>query len=149
VEKSRAELERLVVRYGATSFQLGWEATTAVVAFRLHDRFVRFDLGLPHESDPRFRKSKRRRYGDYLDNTAAQRAAVCAAEHRRRWRALLLVIKAKLEAVDSGITTFEEEFLAHLVVPGGKTFGAWAVPQIAEAYKRGMDLPPLLGGGSP
>ena len=30
---------------------------------------------------------------------------------RQRWRALALVIKAKLEAIDAEISTFEEEFL--------------------------------------
>ena len=38
-------------------------------------------------------------------------------ERRRLWRALLLNIKAKLEAVESGISVFDEEFMAHIVLP--------------------------------
>jgi hypothetical protein len=69
-------------------------------------------------------------------------------EERRRWRCLLLNVKAKFEAVENQIVTFEEEFLAHIVVPGtGETVGAWAAPRIAEAYERGAHMPPLLGGG--
>ena len=35
---------------------------------------------------------------------------------RQRWRALALVIKAKLESVESGIETTEQAFLANVVV---------------------------------
>ena len=62
---------------------------------------------------------------------------------RQRWRALALVIKAKLEAVESGITEFDDEFMAHIMLPSGETFGSWAKPQIAAAYDTG-DMPPLL-----
>ena len=148
VERSRAEIEKLVVKYGATHFASGWMPGGAVLTFQVKDRFVRFDLPLPDENDKSFALSNRRRYGARVPNTDAQRRAARDQDHRRRWRALCLVIKAKLEAVESGITTFEEEFLAHLVVPGGKTFAQWALPQLAQAYERGIEMPPLLGGGS-
>lgn len=64
-------------------------------------------------------------------------------QERQRWRALVLIIKAKLEAVESGITTIEEEFLPHIVTPTGETFGQWAVPQIREMKKTGK-LPATL-----
>ena len=62
---------------------------------------------------------------------------------RQRWRALLLVIKAKLEAVDAGISTLEEEFLAATVLPDNRTVGAWLLPQLDRAYASGK-LPPML-----
>jgi hypothetical protein len=48
-----------------------------------------------------------------------------------------LVIKAKLEAVASGITTFEDEFLAHIVMPDGQTVATHIKPRIAQAYETG------------
>ena len=57
--------------------------------------------------------------------------------------ALLLIIRAKLEAVESGITTLESEFLANLVLPDGGTVGDWLAPQIDEAYATGK-MPPML-----
>jgi hypothetical protein len=70
------------------------------------------------------------------------------AEKRRRWRCLLLSIKAKLETVANGILTFDEEFLANIVVPGtGETVGTWAAPKIAAAYESGAHMPPMLGAG--
>lgn len=57
---------------------------------------------------------------------------------RQRWRALALVIKAKLEAVESGISEFEDEFMANIVMPDGKTVSQMARPAIAKAYATGQ-----------
>ena len=45
--------------------------------------------------------------------------------------------------VASGITTLEEEFLAHMVLPDGQTVGQWLLPQVAEAYDT-RQMPPML-----
>ena len=58
-------------------------------------------------------------------------------------RALLLVIKAKLEAVHQGISTLEREFLADTIMPDGQTVAEWAEPQLAKAYESGQ-MPKLL-----
>ena len=47
---------------------------------------------------------------------------------QQRWRALLLIIRGKLEAVESAITTLESEFLANVVLPDGGTVGQWPAP---------------------
>jgi hypothetical protein len=56
---------------------------------------------------------------------------------------LLLCIKAKLESVEAKIETFEEAFLAHVVLPDGETVGEHALPAVAAIYKGGQ-LRPLL-----
>jgi hypothetical protein len=114
------ELESLLKRYGADQFLFGTQLGEAVVGFRMKGIQIKIRLSMPKGVD-----------------------AKAAKEERRRWRALLLVIKAKLEAVASGISVFEDEFLAHTVMPDGSTFGEWAKPQIASMYKEGK-MPPLL-----
>jgi len=79
-----------------------------------------------------------------IQRTPAQVKPALAAEERRRWLALLLVIKAKLEAVESGIITFEEEFLAHVVMPDGRTVLQHVQVPIERAYIEGH-VRPLLG----
>ena len=64
---------------------------------------------------------------------------------RQRWRALALVVKAKLEAIEAGITTFEEEFLAYIMLPDGQTVGQWIKPQVDDAYRLGT-MPTTLPG---
>ena len=57
---------------------------------------------------------------------------------RQRWRALALMVKAKLEGVEAGIVTFESEFLAHTIMPGtGMTVGEYVEPELARAIAEG------------
>lgn len=51
--------------------------------------------------------------------------------------------KAKLEAVEAGISTVEREFFYDIVLPDGRTAGEWMAPQIKEAYQTGQ-MPVML-----
>ncbi len=135
-EKSKAEIETILRRYGATKFMSGWDDQRAAIMFEASGRRVKFMLPLPDPADFVWTEAGRRRTRD------AQRAAH-EAEVRRRWRALALAIKAKLEVVESGISTFEDEFMAHIVLPNGATVGEWLGPQVERAYLTG-DMPPML-----
>lgn len=68
---------------------------------------------------------------------------------RLRRRALALVVKAKLEAVAAGITEFDDEFLAHLILPNGTTVGDHVRPAIQHAYETGQMPTALLALPSP
>ena len=140
-DKSRAEIEKTLVRYGAGRFLYGWQDDTAVIGFAMLDRQVKFLLPLPDRGDREFTHTPEKG----LKRSAAQAEAQYEQAVRQRWRALALVIKAKLEAVESGITEFEDEFLAHIVLPDGQTVGAFMRPQIAQAYEHG-EPPKLLPG---
>lgn len=134
---SREEIERTLIRYGADQFLYGWQDEAAVVGFRMEGRQIRFILAMPDRNDRRFTHHSR--------GERAPEAALKEWEQavRQRWRALALVIKAKLEAIESGISLFEDEFLANIVLPTGETAGDWMRPQIAEAYRVGT-MPQML-----
>ena len=140
-EKSKQEIERILTRYGADEFLYGTRAGGAVVAFKMMGRNVRFMLPLPDRNGPEFKTYKRGQWEYERTEEAASKLYEQAI--RQKWRALALVIKAKLEAVESEITDFEDEFLAHIVLPGGQTMGQLAKPQIALAYESG-EMPTLL-----
>jgi hypothetical protein len=139
-DRSRAEIESTLARYGATAFSYGTdeEAGAALVMFRAHGRIVRFELSLPREAD--FARTP-----TGIHRSAGAARAAYEKEVRRLWRALALAVKAKLEVVESGIATFEEEFLAHVVLPDNTRVGAWLEPQLAEVYATG-GMPELLPG---
>lgn len=139
-DKSRTEIERTLARYGASSFMYGWDQTRALIAFEMNGRRLKFILPMPDREEFKRTPTKRQ-----LRSQAAAEAAYEQAV-RQRWRALALVIKAKLEAVEAGIAEFEEEFLAYIVLPDGRTVGDFMVPQIAAVYESGR-MPPLLGSG--
>ena len=143
VEKSKAEIERILQRYGADQFISGWDARRAYVAFRMQGRQIKFVIELPDKSDSDFTHTP----GKRIKRTESKAFAAWEQACRQRWRALALVIKAKLEAVETGITVFEDEFMAHIVLPDGQTVGEYMRPQIAVAYEKGS-MPELLPYGS-
>lgn len=141
VERSRAEIESTLRRYGADSFLSGWQDRKAMVQFRAHGRFIRFVMTMPDPGEERF--TRRQTKYSWVDRGTEEARRLHEQACRTCWRALCLVIKAKLEAVASGITTFEAEFLAHVVLPTGETVGSWLSPQLDEAYATGA-MPAFL-----
>ncbi len=135
-DRSRAEIEATLRRYGASAFAYGWDddASTAMVKFRIADRWVAMMLPLPPRDSREFTHTPGRR----LQRSPAQVEAAYEQAVRQRWRALALVIKAKLEAVESGISTVEREFLADMLLPDGSRLGDWAKPALEEAYASGL-----------
>ena len=129
VEKTRAEIESTVRRYGASGFVSGWEDDRAVVQFKAANRRVKFILNLPSQAEAA---------GVMVKSTAAKNA--WEQECRQLWRALLLLVKAKLEAVESGIVTFEEEFLAHVVMEDGATVYERVRQNVALSYETGRHV---------
>ncbi len=140
VANSKAEIERILERYGADQFMSGWAADRAVIGFTMEQRQIRFVVTLPDRDAAEFTETP-------TGKERAEGAAYKAWEQacRQRWRALALVIKAKLEAVESGISIFEDEFMANIVLPGGRTVSEEIRPRIAQAYEHPHKaLPPLL-----
>jgi len=113
-EQTRNEIERTLKRYGADRFAYFNEGNRAIIVFEAHERRIRFDLPLPEGGTERD-----------------------AQVTRASWRALLLCIKAKLESVESKIETFEDAFLAHVVMPDGKTVSDHVRPRIEQVYSGG------------
>lgn len=127
VEKTRGEIERLVQSRGADAWRSEQDGRKASIMFRVKGTAVCFRLTLPDPADKRFWHDK----GRYHRRTQAQHDGAYAGEVRRLWRCLLLAIKAKFEVVDSGIASFEEEFLPHVIVGGQATMADVLVPQLA------------------
>jgi hypothetical protein len=147
VERSRAEIEGLLIKYGASEFHSGWMVNAAQVGFRLKDLYIRFVLPIPAKGDPKY-KSRVVRVGGrqkVKHFTEGQAERLREQEIKSRWRALALVVKAKLEAVECGISTLENEFLAFIVLPGVDfTIGDWMTENAMEAI-RGGTVPLQLG----
>lgn len=133
VESSRAEIERTLRRYGADSFAYGWSSDKAQIEFVAAGRRVRFVLPLPDRQAREFThtESKGLRRSDTQAEAAWEQAC------RQRYRALSLAIKAKLEAVEAEISTFEAEFLSFVVLPNNLTVGETIAPQVEASYNSG------------
>ena len=144
VDKSKAEIECVLARYGATSFASGWDGNRAMIQFEARGRRIRFILPLPNKTEKRFTHTPGRGLPRKPDESMREWEQAC----RQSWRALALVVKAKLEAVAAGITEFEDEFLANIVMPDGLTVADHVKPKIEIAYQQG-DMPPMLPNYGP
>lgn len=140
-DRSRAEIEQTLTRYGADGFMYGWDGPRAMIAFRMNNRHIKFMLPLPEKGADEFNTYMRGSVKYQRDASAAQKLWEQAC--RQRWRALALVVKAKLEAVECGISEFDDEFMANIVLPNGDLVGNVMRPQIAHSYETGK-MPPML-----
>ncbi len=148
VSRSTEEIRALVMKHGAKQFGLMEVEKRAVVSFALHDRNVMFEVVLPDRA--LFKFKKRQNWRGPEERSATEQEKLFAQACRAQWRALLLTIKSKLVSVDAGVETFEEAFLAHVIVPGTEghvRFSKLATQYIAAAYSGGPSMP-LLGSGS-
>lgn len=116
LDRSIAEIVKILRKAGADRIAQAEEPGRIAVQCFLNDRLLRFAIALPDDAQSR----------------------------RQRGRALLLVIKAKIESIESGVETFDEAFLANIVTPDGRTIAQWAVPQIEGAYREGKMPTQLL-----
>lgn len=150
VARTRAELERLVLSEGASRFTTSSDEDrgVAMVAFRLHNHSLLFELKLPKRDAQAFHTYKLGSVTKRREPAAAFKLWEQAC--RAQWRALFLAVKAKLVSVAAGVETFEDAFLSAIVVnDSGKArrFGELAVKAIQESYVRGG--PPQLMAGGP
>ena len=137
IERTKAEIERVVTQAGADSFASFTDKAGAKIAFELNGRRILFLLPLPDRASKDFwfhSQGKRTESAAY-----AQWEQAC----RSKWRALFLTIKAKLESTAAGIETFEEAFLAHIITPDGARFSEHAIPAIESAYQN-EGIPTLM-----
>lgn len=129
-DRSRAEIEKTLRHHGASSFAYGWNETTATILFEISDRRIRFMLPLPNAKERKLARTTAKTRAGGTPEEAHELAV------RESWRALNVLIKAKLEAIDAKISTIEQEFLSYIVDPAtNETVGEVIAPQLAEAYK--------------
>lgn len=140
-ERSRLELEKLLRRFGASRFGYAWDHNTEQVVFTVAGRSVRMNLPMPDPGSAEFTRTP----GGKARAVGAA-AVAYDAEVRRRWRSLLLVVKAKLTAVQDGISTIEREFLADVVIGNGQTFGEWIAPQLDQVDHGNVPIALPRGG---
>ncbi len=145
MEQSKTDIEQTLRRHGADQFLHGWEEGQAIIGFRLSSYAFRMLIPMPRreEFDHKIRKNGRRKMRPAGDARRAWEQA-----ERQAWRTLLLVIRAKLEAVEAGITTLEQEFLASMVMPGNLTVGETLLPNLQETLQTGR-VPGIMPGMLP
>lgn len=144
-EASRAQIERTLRRYGADAFVFAEDRGEVTIMFRIEGRMIRFRLPMPDPQDRAFTHVNKGAIGVQPRSLpSAQKAWEQAC--RQRWRALALIILAKLEAVAAGVVSIEDEFLAQTMTSDGRTVAEVIKPKLDEHLRVGGPLILLLEG---
>ncbi len=137
-DRSKAEIREILMRYGAVQFGIVETSCRANIGFVVQGRCVKIDVDLPDAADGAVAKG-----GKYVRAQTPAARSIHAQEQRRLWRAVRAWIFAQCEAVECGIKTMEELFLADVIMPSGERFAEWAAPEIEESFRAGR-MPQLL-----
>lgn len=137
--RSIADVMAIIEKAGADQIGQMQSKDGFAVQFTLADRMVRFRVPFETLDDMPTKDGR----GSKLP--PAKREAKLEQSKRQRGRALFLVIKAKMESLESGIETFEQAFLAHVVMADGKTVYERISEGIALEYQSGQPSTALLG----
>lgn len=148
VEKSQGEIRRLLADHGAAQFAFGEETDSAgvrwaAVSFAHAGHAVR--MRVPHKPIDetvvrrKAQRARTRTREDFANELLEQEA-------RRIWRVMSWNLKARLVAVEEGVETFEEAFLAHLL---DRETGMTIYEQLARTGRVELNQPlmPLLEAG--
>lgn len=140
VDRSKSELERIFLRYGADQYVTGTDVAQlkTLIKFRYARRYFQITINLPDPDKFAVTESGRSRLRE-------QQVKAWEQATRQRWRALVLYVKATLEATEAGIITFESAFLGNTLLPNGSTLYEYVTPQIQSTYETG-EMPKLLTG---
>jgi hypothetical protein len=111
IDRTQAEVKDRLRKAGADQLAIYEGSGSSMVGFALAGRMYR--LTVPLSANPK---------------SAAQ-------DEKRAWRLLLLLLKAKLEAVTEGATTIEREFLADMLLPNGQTVYERSAPRFGDCLR--------------
>lgn len=117
VESSRGEITGILTKHGVQ--RMGWMGGPEgdQLVFELAGASYRLDIRKPTLDEVKARYiAEGGRWNLVYDEQGK-----IDAEWRRRWRANVLLLKAKLEFIEAGDTTLERELLPYRVLKGGKT----------------------------
>jgi hypothetical protein len=129
VDQSRSELVRTLERYGAEEHGMLTREKSVSIHFKMNGLVVEFEIPLPdkHSEEWWVTPTGNRSTSQETANRQYTQAL------RQRWRALNLYVKAQLEAVEVGILSFEDAFLAQIVLPGSdRTVGEVYVEELRK-----------------
>lgn len=113
VPSSRGEITGLLGKHGVTTMAQGSTPEGDWLAFELAGRSFRIDIKRPTKAEI-FKV-----YPNHRDTDAK-----LDGEWRRRWRATVLMLKAKLEYADGEVSSIEQELMPYMLLKDGTTLGA-------------------------
>lgn len=127
ISRSKANIEETLLRYGIDEFGMGVSLRGDGIIFKKEGRVFKINVPNPARDN-------------YATDVKYEQA------RRQRWRILLLSIKAKLEEIEAGLISFDDQFLACMALPDGSTVGDFMrLPANMNRLSK-TEMPKLLTG---
>jgi len=120
-------VQELLVNYGIDEFFFGTSPRGDGIGFKYEGRVYKHNVPMPD-------------HDDYATDKQYEQAV------RQRWRIFYMSLKMKLEEIQSGGTTFEDQFLAIMVLPDGTTVSDFMRLPENVAMLQKSKMPRLLTG---
>lgn len=118
-DKAMAEIQRILQKFGCNKFgtMTDWDAGTLMVQFEWNGQRVTFPASFKGYAEMWLKENpwSNRRQSSQAEwqQKAMEIGSMAVYSILRDW------IKAQVVAVETGLITFEEVFLAHLMLPSG------------------------------
>lgn len=113
VMQSRGDITGILTKHGVEVMAWGSNPAGDYLAFELGGKSFKLEIKKPTEQD----------IFDLFPNHRDTQAKL-DGEWRRRWRATVLLLKAKLEFADGQTSTIEQELMPYMLLRDGTTLGA-------------------------
>ena len=145
VERTKMEIDALLAKHGATSRGIAVNDTEGTASIGFVRGGLKYRLSVPLPKVEVLKKAEKprgwpswgeERREEWVRKEWEQRC-------RTRWRSMLLLLKAKFEAVGMGVSNVEKEFMADSVLPDGQTVEQTLGAEIAKALSSGK-MPTLM-----
>jgi len=127
VSRSKVQVQDLLTNYGIEEFFFGTSPRGDGIGFKYEGKVYKHNVPMPDPDDYR------------TDNQYKQAV-------RQRWRIFYMSLKMKLEEIQSGGVTFEDQFLAMMTLPNGTTVGDFMRLPENVAMLQKSEMPKLLTG---
>lgn len=116
VDKSMAEVRKILIKNGSEGVAIAETSENALVQFIFKSKSYKFIIKYPKSSDDDIFLN-----GKGYKRTLVQIENAIEHEKKRLWRAMVLYIKAAIEAHNNGIIDFKRSMMSHMMLPSGQT----------------------------
>ena len=106
IAKSKIQIQDLLTNWGIKEFFFGTSPRGDGIGFKYKEKVYKHNVPMPPNKNT------------FTDKQYNQQV-------RQRWRILYMSLKMKLEEIDSGGISFEDQFLAMMCLPDGSTVGGF------------------------
>ena len=125
IQKSKQQIEKLLIDWGIEEFFFGTSPRGEGIGFKYKGRIYKRNVTKPKRES-------------WTSNAEYERL------QRQRWRILYMSLKMKLEEIDDGDISFEDQFLSMMCLPDGSTVADFMKLPENVALLQKAEMPKLL-----